>query len=191
VLPNGSWTIGDRYVHDPSTLVREKDEYEEQPERDRRHDEEVGGHDLARVIGEEGPPRLRRRPSQPPHVFGNGRLTHRDPQLLELSVDRGAPQSGFIVDISRINARTSAGTLGRPVRSRTGESRTTPLEHRRWLNDMERCCDSQAHITRSTVVKRSRGRRERFATANWCRSARISKSNAARERTKNRSEWIT
>jgi len=30
--------------------VRENHEYEEQPECDRRYDEEVGGHDLARVI---------------------------------------------------------------------------------------------------------------------------------------------
>ena len=50
--------LGDRHVDDPSTVVREDDEHEQQPERDRRHDEEVGGHDLARVIGEERPPRL-------------------------------------------------------------------------------------------------------------------------------------
>jgi len=49
---------GDRHVDDPSTVVREDHEDEEQPKRDRRHDEEVGGHDLAGVIGEEGPPRL-------------------------------------------------------------------------------------------------------------------------------------
>ena len=42
----------------PSTVVREDDEHEEQPERDRRHDEQVGGHDLARVIGQERSPRL-------------------------------------------------------------------------------------------------------------------------------------
>jgi|RhiMethySRZTD1v2_1073278.scaffolds.fasta_scaffold147269_3 hypothetical protein len=42
--------FGDRHVHDPSTVVREDHEYEEQPEGDRRHDEEVGGHDQARVI---------------------------------------------------------------------------------------------------------------------------------------------
>jgi len=37
-----------------------KHEHKEEPKRDRRHDEEVGGDDLAGVIGEEGPPRLRR-----------------------------------------------------------------------------------------------------------------------------------
>ena len=46
-----------------------------------------------------------------------------------------------------------------------------------------------AHSTRSTVVKGSRGRRERFAIANWWRSARISTCRAARERTNNRREW--
>ena len=50
--------LGDRHVDEPTTVVREDDEHEEQPERDRRHDEEVGGHDLVRVVREEGPPRL-------------------------------------------------------------------------------------------------------------------------------------
>jgi len=50
--------LGDRDVHDPSPVVREDDADEEQPECDRRYDEEVGGHDLARVIGEKRPPRL-------------------------------------------------------------------------------------------------------------------------------------
>ena len=50
--------LGDRYVDDLSAVVREDDEDEEQPEGDRRYNEEVGGHDLARVIGEKRPPRL-------------------------------------------------------------------------------------------------------------------------------------
>jgi hypothetical protein len=40
------------------TVVRDDDEYEEQPEGDRRHDEEVGGHDLAGMIREKRAPRL-------------------------------------------------------------------------------------------------------------------------------------
>ena len=79
--------LGDGYVDDPSTVVLEDHKDKQQPKRDRRHDEEVGGHDLVRMIGKESPPRLRRRPPLPPHVFGNGRLTHRDSELLELSVD--------------------------------------------------------------------------------------------------------
>jgi hypothetical protein len=42
-------------VH-PSTVVPDEDQYKEQPECDRRHDEEIGSHDLARVIGEERSP---------------------------------------------------------------------------------------------------------------------------------------
>ena len=48
----------DRYVDDLSAVVGEEDEDEEQPECDGRYDEEVGSHDLARVIGEKGAPRL-------------------------------------------------------------------------------------------------------------------------------------
>ena len=50
--------LGDRDVGNPSTVVGEDDEYEEQPEGDRWHDEEVGGHELARVIREKRPPCL-------------------------------------------------------------------------------------------------------------------------------------
>ena len=50
--------IGDGDVDDPSTLVPENHEHKEEPKRDRRYDEQVGSHDLACVIGEEGPPRL-------------------------------------------------------------------------------------------------------------------------------------
>jgi hypothetical protein len=50
--------LGDRDVDNPSPVVRENHEYEEQPECDRPYDEEVGGHDLARVIGEKRPPCL-------------------------------------------------------------------------------------------------------------------------------------
>jgi len=88
-------------------------------------------------------------------------------------------------------------TCGLPIpRPEQANAAPMPGEHRRWLHDME--CrgpghrfDSHAHSRRSTVVKRSRGRRERFAIANWCRSARISKCRAAREQTNNRSEWRT
>ena len=49
--------------------------------------------------------------------------------------------------------------------------------------------ESHAHSIRSTVVKRTRGRRDRCTTASWCRSARISRCSDARDRTRNRSEW--
>jgi hypothetical protein len=50
--------IGHRHVNEPATVVSEDDEDEQQPECDRGHDEECGGHDLTRVVGEEGPPSL-------------------------------------------------------------------------------------------------------------------------------------
>jgi hypothetical protein len=50
-------------------------------------------------------------------------------------------------------------------------------------------CESRAHNMRSADVKRRRGRRERFTTPSWCRSAMISRCNEARDRTMNRSEW--
>ena len=70
--------VGDGDVDDSSSVVRENHEYEEQPECDRRYDEEVGGHDLACVIGEKGAPRLRRWTRMPSDVFGNGGFTHHD-----------------------------------------------------------------------------------------------------------------
>ena len=56
--PSRRRMLGDRHVNDSPTVVREDDKYQEQPERDRWHDKEVGGHDLARVIRQEGAPRL-------------------------------------------------------------------------------------------------------------------------------------
>ena len=63
--------LGDGHVDDPSTLVREDDEHEEHPERDGWHDEEVDGHDLARVIREERSPRLRRWPPLAIRLYEN------------------------------------------------------------------------------------------------------------------------
>ena len=47
----------DCHVHESSMVVRK---HEEEPEGDRRHDEEVGGHDLACVIGQKRVPGLGR-----------------------------------------------------------------------------------------------------------------------------------
>jgi hypothetical protein len=56
--PGGCGMVGHGHVNDPSPLVGEDDEHEEHPEGDGRHDEEVDGHDLARVVREERSPRL-------------------------------------------------------------------------------------------------------------------------------------
>jgi hypothetical protein len=109
--------------------VREHDEDEEEPEAYRRHDEEVGGHDLACVIRQKRAPGLGRWTPLPSYVLGHGRLTHRDPQLQELAVNpRSTPQSD-----SRRTCRESArarqvAALGGRCgvgfsRSRRGETR--------------------------------------------------------------------
>src|SRR6188768_1823414 len=49
--------------------------------------------------------------------------------------------------------------------------------------------ESQAQNIRSTRVKRRRGRRDRFTTVSWCRSAMISRCSETRDRNMNRIEW--
>ncbi len=85
--PRRGRMLGHRDVHDPSPIVGEDDEHEEQSEGDGRHDEEVGRHDLVGVIREERAPRLRWRGPVASHVLGDGGLTHRDAQLLQLAVN--------------------------------------------------------------------------------------------------------
>jgi hypothetical protein len=58
VPPRPQSMRGDRHVHESSTVVREDDEYEGQPEGEGRRDEEVGGHDLARAIRQKRAPRF-------------------------------------------------------------------------------------------------------------------------------------
>jgi hypothetical protein len=50
--------VGDADVNDPSPVVREDDEHEQQPVGDRWHDEEIGSHDLADMVGQERSPWL-------------------------------------------------------------------------------------------------------------------------------------
>jgi hypothetical protein len=59
--PGRSRMRGDRDVHDVATPMRQDDEHEQQSIGDGGHDEEIGGHDLIDVIGEECPPGLGRR----------------------------------------------------------------------------------------------------------------------------------
>jgi hypothetical protein len=56
--PCGRGMVGDGDVADPSLVVREDDEHEQQPVGDRWHDEEIGSHDLADVVGQERSPPL-------------------------------------------------------------------------------------------------------------------------------------
>ena len=113
----------------------------------------------------------------------------------------GMGQNGVSSRTSHDQRAASYAIVGRPVRCRLFhvQNRRKPRrcqgDDGLRLDDVNRrpprvqARDSHAHSTRSTVVKGSRGRRERFAIANWWRSARISTCRAARERTNNRREW--
>jgi len=92
-----------------------------------------------------------------------------------------------------MSARTSVGTPGRPVRRRLFQVQnrrkpcrchaTTVSGLTTWSADRQdrQARESHAHSIRSAEVKRSRGRRLRWTTVSWCRSARISRCSAARE----------
>ena len=56
--PRCGWMIGHRHVHDPSPVVSQQDEHEEQPERDGWDNEEVGRRDRVGVVREERAPGL-------------------------------------------------------------------------------------------------------------------------------------
>jgi hypothetical protein len=82
--------IGHGDTHDPSPIVGQHDEQEQQAEchgRHDEHDEEVRDDDLAGVIREERPPRLGWRTRVSSHVLGDSGLAHRDAQLQQLAVD--------------------------------------------------------------------------------------------------------
>jgi hypothetical protein len=73
---------------------------------------------LGRVIREERAPRLRGRGPVASHVLRDGGLTHRNAQLQQLAVNPRCTPERFADESSRIRARTSFGTPGRPVRRR-------------------------------------------------------------------------
>jgi hypothetical protein len=81
--------FGDRDVHDPSPLVREDDEHEEQAVGHGRYPEEVGRHHVTDVIRQERAPGLRWWPSVTVHVLRDRGLAHHDSDFPELTVDPG------------------------------------------------------------------------------------------------------
>ena len=56
--PCGRGMVGDGDVDDPSPVVRQADEHGQQSVGDRWHDEEIGSHDLADMVGQERSPWL-------------------------------------------------------------------------------------------------------------------------------------
>ena len=116
---------------------------------------------------------------------------------------RGAPYSWFARDIVRIISRTSAGTVGRPMRWRLFQVQNKRNPRRCHARTVAGCTMTSAgrhsrqiranhtQRSRSAAVRRRRGRRERSKTCNWCRRARISSCSAARERISERSDRNT
>src|SRR6478609_9781166 len=68
------------------------------------------------MIAEERLPTLGWRASPPGHILGHAGLSDFDAELEKLAMNRGAPQSGLAILISRISSRISSGTVGRPPR---------------------------------------------------------------------------
>ena len=56
--PRRRGMTGDGHMYDAATLMRLNDQHEEESTRGGRHDEEIGGRDLADMIGEKRAPRL-------------------------------------------------------------------------------------------------------------------------------------
>jgi hypothetical protein len=80
--PAGGRMRRDVRMKDVSSVMSQDDQREQQSKRDRRHDEEVGGHHLARAVREKRSVRLGRRPRMPLYYFATRRLAHPYAQLL-------------------------------------------------------------------------------------------------------------
>ena len=109
--PCGRGMLGDGDVDDPSPVVREDDEHEQQPVGDGWHDEEIGRHDLADMAGQERSPWLGWWRVSSRHVLRDGRLTHRDSQFLPFPMNpRRTPE--WIRGGHATNQRADLGTRG-------------------------------------------------------------------------------
>jgi hypothetical protein len=113
--PRGSGMLRDVDMHNAPAIMGEEHQDEQQPARRRRDDEEVGRDRLVCVIGQKRPPGLRGEWPSADQVLGDSRLRDAESQFQQLTVNWGAPQSGFATDIVRISVRTSRVTVGRPV----------------------------------------------------------------------------
>ena len=77
---------GDRDVHDAPPIVRQDDQHKQEPIRDRRDDEEIGGHHLGDVIREKRAPGLGGWSPTPDQVFRDRGLTDVDAQLQKFAM---------------------------------------------------------------------------------------------------------
>src|SRR4029434_1206107 len=70
-----------------SAVESNNDEGIEQIEANGRHNEQIHGRDVRRVITQEGTPSLAWRPTPLDHVLGNARLRHLKPELKQLTMN--------------------------------------------------------------------------------------------------------
>mgnify|MGYP001817640798 CR=1 FL=1 len=84
--PSRAGRISHVEMDDPSTLVSQNDENEEDPECHRGHREEIDGDQVPSVVAEERSPTLRWRLSVTDHVLGDGGLRDIDPKLEQFPV---------------------------------------------------------------------------------------------------------
>ena len=136
-----------------------------------------------------------------PHVLGDGRLTHRDAQLLKLPVNpRRTPERIRGGQLANQGANVgwharAAGALSALPRPEQTKPAAVPRDDGLRLDDVNGRAPAAPCLReprpQHPVGRREAktGRRDRFTTASWCRSAMISRCSEARDRTMNRSEW--
>src|SRR5438094_753158 len=118
--PGGSRVFGHVEVDDAPAMVNEHDENEEDAQARGGNREEVEGDQVADMVGEERPPRLRRLGTPLRHQPGDGSLGDVDTELPELAMDSwGAPEGvrgGHAGDQSLDLGMDGRATSGRAAR---------------------------------------------------------------------------
>ena len=90
--PLGCRMRGDVEVGEMSSMMTKNHEGEQYAERRCRYCEEIDGNDIAGMIVEKGPPRLRRRLPMPDSILAHGCFGHGVPQQREFGLNaRDAP----------------------------------------------------------------------------------------------------
>src|SRR5262249_30865024 len=119
----------------------------EQAETNGRHDEQIHGGDLRRVITQESPPSLAWRPTSFDHVLGNARLRHLKSELKQLTMNaRRSPKRVFHAHLPDQGAQLRADL--RPPSPRAGsptpiaaKAGSMPTNNGLRLNDSEHSSD--------------------------------------------------
>ena len=133
---------GDVEMEHTSPIMSQDHQDEENPESQRRYDEEIECDRLIEVVGEEALPGWRRIGRSPRHVLGNGRLTDIDPKFQEFTVDsRSAPKgicATHLTDqLSDLMTHSGSAWPTRPAFPRPVLSECSPMpaDYRLWLDN--------------------------------------------------------